>query len=164
MPSSVSTRVRSFARSYFCASPTCRCQCSLACRQLVYEPKVKYHVGDKSPPRISCSIFGWIAALIRTREPELIDKIGLDAVTFLRFLRMMRYAFTAAAVLACAVLIPINVTYSVAHVEAKDRDLLSILTIRDVKGYLLFAHVGMVYVITLIILVGVARGLALLAR
>ncbi|KAI0310225.1 hypothetical protein OF83DRAFT_1272590 [Amylostereum chailletii] len=123
--------------------------------KLVYEPKVKYHVGDKPPPRISSGIFGWIAPLARTREPELLDKIGLDAVTFLRFLRMMRYSFSLIAILTCAVLVPINVTYSLRHVDPKNRDLLSILTIRDVGGYFLFAHVGMSYVITLVVMAGV---------
>src|SRR6267378_1208424 len=48
--------------------------------QNIYEPKVKYHEGAKPPPRISDSLFGWLPPLIRTKEPELLDKIGLDAV------------------------------------------------------------------------------------
>ncbi|KAJ4463219.1 hypothetical protein C8J55DRAFT_567803 [Lentinula edodes] len=58
--------------------------------KIIYEPKVKYHVGDKPPPRISNSLLGWLPPLFRTKEPELVDKLGLDAVTFLRFGRLMR--------------------------------------------------------------------------
>ncbi|KAI0302360.1 DUF221-domain-containing protein [Multifurca ochricompacta] len=116
--------------------------------KIVYEPKVKYHVGDKKPPRISSGILGWISPLVYTKEPELVDKIGLDAATFLRFLRMMRTTFSIVALLTCVILIPINVSYNLKHVPSTDRDILSILTIRDVGGNFLWAHVGMVYVIT----------------
>ncbi|KAK0460961.1 DUF221-domain-containing protein [Desarmillaria tabescens] len=62
---------------------------------IIYEPKVKYHVGNKPPPRINDSVlFGWLPPLLHTKEPELVEKIGLDAVTFLRFLRLLRWLFT----------------------------------------------------------------------
>ncbi|KAJ3557457.1 hypothetical protein NM688_g1463 [Phlebia brevispora] len=120
--------------------------------KIIYEPKVKYHVGDKKPPRISDSIFGWISPLIHTKEPMLIDKIGLDAAMFLRFLRMMRWLFTAVAFLTCAVLMPVNVTYNLKNVKSKDRDVLSFLTIRDVQGNILFVHIAMTYVICAVVL------------
>ena len=63
-----------------------------------------------------------------------MDKVGLDAVTFLRFLRMMRWLFTGIAVLGCGILIPINVYYNLKHVDKEGRDILSMLTIRDVSG------------------------------
>ncbi|VDC00357.1 unnamed protein product, partial [Peniophora sp. CBMAI 1063] len=123
--------------------------------KVIYEPKVKYHEGDKTPPRISSGIFGWVSPLLHTKEPELVDKIGLDAATFLRFLRMMRWIFTGIALSTCAVLLPINITYNLRSVESSDRDVLSMLTIRNVGGYWLFAHVAMVYVITLIVFAGI---------
>jgi hypothetical protein len=115
--------------------------------KVIYEPKVKYHVG-KPPPRISDSIFGWISPLIRTKEPELLDKIGLDAVTFLRFLRLMRWLFSGIAALTCVVLIPINVSYNLRSVPSANRDVLSMLTIRDVAGEWLYVHVAVSYLIT----------------
>ncbi|KAF9469984.1 hypothetical protein BDZ94DRAFT_1243684 [Collybia nuda] len=120
--------------------------------KIIYEPKVKYHVGNKSPPRISDSLFGWLPPLLHTKEPELLDKIGLDAVAFLRFARLMRWLFTAIAFLACSVLIPINVTYNLRNVKASRRDALSMLTIRDVGSDLLYAHVAVTYLITLLII------------
>ncbi|KAE9973342.1 hypothetical protein BLS_003633 [Venturia inaequalis] len=48
--------------------------------------------------------------LMHIEEQELVEKIGLDAVVFLRFLRMLRNIFLILAVIGCAVLIPINVT------------------------------------------------------
>lgn len=120
--------------------------------QIVYEPKVKYHVGDKKPPRISDGIFGWVSPLIHTKEPELVDKIGLDAAVFLRFIRMMRWMFLTIAFLTSAILIPINVTYNLRKVRTKNRDVLSMLTIRDVEGNLLFAHVVVTYVICFVVM------------
>ncbi|KAI0258847.1 hypothetical protein BC834DRAFT_834501 [Gloeopeniophorella convolvens] len=121
--------------------------------KIVYEPKVKYHVGNKEPPRISSSVLGWVSPLIHVKEPELVDKIGLDAAVFLRFLRMMRTALTLVALSTCAVLIPLNVAYNLKKVPKDSRDVLSMLTIRDVSGNLLWAHVGMVYVVTGIVIV-----------
>lgn len=114
---------------------------------MIYEPKVKYHVGNKPPPRISDSLLGWLPPLIHTKEPELVDKIGLDAVTYLRFCRLLRTFFSFVALFTCGVLIPINVTYNLNHVDKTSRDALSMLTIRDVAGNWLFAHVVGTYVI-----------------
>ncbi|KAI0079228.1 DUF221-domain-containing protein [Panus rudis PR-1116 ss-1] len=118
--------------------------------KIVYEPKVKYHVGDKSPPRISDSLFGWVSPLIHTKEPVLVDKIGLDAAVFLRFLRMMRWMFTAIALITCAVLIPVNVAYNLKHVPKQGRDVLSMLTIRDLRGKTIFVHIAGTYVVSFI--------------
>lgn len=125
---------------------------SLCAHQIIYEPKVKYHVGNKPPPRISDSIFGWVSPLLHTKEPELVDKIGLDAAMFCRFLRMMRWLFTAIAFTTCAVLLPVNITFNLKNVPQENRDILSMLTIRDVTGNLLFIHVAVTYVITGIIM------------
>lgn len=114
---------------------------------------MKYHVGDKPPPRVSSGVLGWVSPLINVKEPELVDKIGLDAATFLRFLRMMRTAFSLVALLTCLILIPINVSYNLKNVPAGSRDQLSMLTIRDVQGNYLWAHVGMVYIITAVVIV-----------
>ena len=97
-------------------------------------------------------MFGWFPPLIRTQEPELLDKIGLDAVAFLRFLRMVRWMFTAIAVIGCGVLIPVNVIYNLKKVNSADRDLLSMLTLRDLTGPILFVHVATSYIFTFIIM------------
>ncbi|KAL5504690.1 hypothetical protein ACEPAH_7353 [Sanghuangporus vaninii] len=120
--------------------------------KIVYEPKVKYHVGDKKPPNISDSLLGWFPPLIRTQEPELLDKIGLDAVAFLRFLRMIRWLFTAVAIIGCGVLIPVNVIYNLKKVKSEERDFLSMLTLRNLSGSILFVHVASSYVFTFLVM------------
>ena len=120
--------------------------------QVIYEPKVKYHVGNKPPPKISDGVFGWVSPLVHVKEPELVDKVGLDAVAFLRFTRLLRWLFTSIAFLACAVLFPINITQSTRDRQVQ-RNFLSLLTIRDVRGNFLFVHVAVSYLITLLIVV-----------
>jgi len=120
--------------------------------KMIYEPKVKYHVGDKPPPRISDSLFGWLPPLIHTKEPELVDKVGLDAVTFLRFGRLMRWLFLGVTLLTCGILLPINAVYNLKKVDKADRDVLSMLTIRNVSGNILFVHVAVTYLITFLII------------
>ncbi|KAF8178610.1 hypothetical protein K438DRAFT_1977846 [Mycena galopus ATCC 62051] len=120
--------------------------------KIIYEPKVKYHVGDKSPPRIGDSFCGWLPPLMHAKEPELLDKVGLDAVAFLRFLRLLRQIFAGVAILTCCILIPINFHYNRAHVDPKKRDALSMLTIRDVQGNSLYLHVAVSYLITILVI------------
>ncbi|KIK67510.1 hypothetical protein GYMLUDRAFT_37654 [Collybiopsis luxurians FD-317 M1] len=120
--------------------------------KMVYEPKVKYHVGDKPPPRISDSLFGWLPPLLHTKEPELVDKLGLDAVTFLRFGRLMRWLFTGVTALTCGILLPVNAVFNAKKVSSEKRDVLSMLTIRDVSGNVLFVHVAVTYLITFLIM------------
>lgn len=73
--------------------------------------------------------------LVNTKEPELADKIGLDTVTFLRFLRLFCYLFSIA--------LPESSSYPYSqHNQSKlDYDILSVMTIRDVAGMDLTAHV-----------------------
>lgn len=96
-------------------------------------------------------MFGWLPPLIRCKDAELIDKIGLDAVTFLRFCRLLRWLFTGITLLTCGILLPINVIYNLKNVDADKRDILSMLTIRDVGGTVLYAHVVVTYLITFMI-------------
>ena len=67
----------------------------------------------------------------------MLDKLGLDAVAFLRFSRMLRWMFLIIAALCCAVLIPCDVIYNVKEVDSGRRNALSMLTIQSVGGNVL---------------------------
>ena len=69
----------------------------------------------------------------------------------------MRTLLASVAVLCCAILIPINVNYNLKHVPSTGRDILSMLTIRDVQGSYLFAHVAVTYLITAVVMYSVWR-------
>jgi hypothetical protein len=119
---------------------------------VIYEPKSKYHPENKEPPKISKSFFGWLSPLIHVKEPELVDKVGLDATTFLRFLRMMRWLFTALGILGAVALIPGDAITQLRNPKlAKSRTFLSILTIQSIGGNLVYAHIAASYVFTALI-------------
>ncbi|CAE6492579.1 unnamed protein product [Rhizoctonia solani] len=119
---------------------------------VIYEPKAKYHEGDKSPPKVDAGFFSWVSPLIHVKEPQLLEKIGLDAVTFLRFLRLLRWSFTAVALVSVLGIGVFDYVYNLKHVDATERNPLSMFTIQDIHDEALYVHVAGAYAITLIIL------------
>jgi hypothetical protein len=75
----------------------------------IYARRAKHADSKHAPPMLEKSLFAWTGSVKKIEEQELVEKIGLDAVVFLRFLRMLRNIFLILAVIGCAVLIPINV-------------------------------------------------------
>ncbi|KAK3073251.1 hypothetical protein LTR53_005346 [Teratosphaeriaceae sp. CCFEE 6253] len=74
---------------------------------VVYAPRAKYADSKHAPPPVEKGLFGWIPPLIRTKEQDLVDKVGLDAAIFMRFCRMLRNMFVTLTVIGCGVLIPL---------------------------------------------------------
>jgi hypothetical protein len=56
--------------------------------------------------------FAWLQPVLRTKEPELVECVGLDATVFLRFTKMCRNIFIFLSIIGCGVMIPINITQS----------------------------------------------------
>ncbi|BGP43319.1 hypothetical protein JCM10450v2_007469 [Rhodotorula kratochvilovae] len=117
---------------------------------VVYQPKVKYAADEKRPPKIGKGLLDWVAPVLKTGEQDMLATIGLDSVTYLRFLRMCRNMFLCIAALTCAILIPINVTYNLKYVNSGDRNYLLMLTMSKVRGNWLWAHVVGTYLLTVI--------------
>lgn len=53
--------------------------------------------------------FDWIKQLARVSDDFLIDRIGFDAVMFLRFMRTLRNLLIIMTIVAVAILMPLNV-------------------------------------------------------
>ncbi|KAL3464418.1 hypothetical protein BJX64DRAFT_254961 [Aspergillus heterothallicus] len=79
---------------------------------LVYAPKVKHADRKHAPPPVGKGFFSWLKPLVRTKEPELVDCIGLDATVFIRFTKMCRNIFIFLSIIGCGVMIPLNLTQS----------------------------------------------------
>jgi hypothetical protein len=75
----------------------------------VYAPRAKHADEKHRPLPLDKKPFSWFRAVKDVKEQDLVDKIGLDAVVFLRFLRMVRNIFLVLTVIGCGILIPINV-------------------------------------------------------
>ncbi|POW20998.1 hypothetical protein PSHT_02948 [Puccinia striiformis] len=69
----------------------------------------------QATPKLDDGLFAWLKPLSKATEKELLAQIGLDAVVFLRFLRMCRWMCSLLALLACAMLIPCDVAYNLKH-------------------------------------------------
>ncbi|WEW55134.1 hypothetical protein PRK78_000562 [Emydomyces testavorans] len=79
---------------------------------VVYAPKLKHADRKHAPPPLGKGMFAWVVPIIKTKEDELVDKIGLDATVFLRFTRMCRNLFLVLSVIGCAIMIPVNIAES----------------------------------------------------
>jgi hypothetical protein len=75
----------------------------------VYAPRAKHADEKHRPLPLDKKPFGWLTAIRDVKEQDLVDKIGLDAVIFLRFVRMIRNIFCVVTIIGCGILIPVNV-------------------------------------------------------
>ncbi|CAO1617447.1 unnamed protein product [Parajaminaea phylloscopi] len=119
--------------------------------KIVYQPKLKYAEGDRRPPPLSDSVLGWLPPVLRLSEQDLLPLIGLDAVTFLRFCRMICYITTLLAIIMCGTLIPVDITYHLRN-QGSGAYNLNMLSMFNVKGNYIWAHVAMSYIGTFVAL------------
>lgn len=116
----------------------------------MYAPKLKYADEKHAPPTIGKGLFAWFAPLTKTKEAQLVDKVGLDGTIFLRFTRMCRNIFLTLSGIGIAILIPANTAGS--YISIKDRkEALRIMTPIAIKGTALWAHVFSAYAIDVIV-------------
>lgn len=107
------------------------------------------YAADAPPPPAGNGLFSWFSPVIHVHEQEMLDQIGLDGVTFLRLLRLLRIAFSLIAALAIGVLLPIYVVYNQKKVT--NYTFFSQMTVQNLSGSIMWAPVAAVYVFTLII-------------
>lgn len=123
--------------------------------KIVYAPKYKYAENGRQAPKVGDGFFDWIGPVWRYKENDLLPLIGLDAVTYLRFGRMMRWMVLVLAVAMAVVLMPIDAIFN-----SKNRgqgantsgNNLFFITMKDVSGGYIWAHVVMSYVGTIVAL------------
>lgn len=96
--------------------------------QAIYAPKLKHADERHAPPPIGKAPWSWLTVLARMKEEQLIQVIGMDAVVFLRFCRMIRNMFLVLCVTGIGILIPINVTHHNAYGATKDDKWVEIIT------------------------------------
>lgn len=118
---------------------------------VVYAPKLKYADEKHAPPPIGKGFFAWFSPVTRTKEAELVEKLGLDATVFLRFTRMCRDIFLALSVISIAILIPANTIGSKkTKGESGANGIFLAMTPHDIKQNSLWAHVISAYLIDIV--------------
>ncbi|PWN26882.1 DUF221-domain-containing protein [Jaminaea rosea] len=122
--------------------------------KIVYQPKLKYAAGEKKPPPISDGVFGWIPPILKLGEADLLPLIGLDAVTYLRFCKMIVYITAILAIIMCGTLIPVDLTFHLKNGNDASTKQYNInaLTMNSVSGNYIWAHVAMSYIGTIVAL------------
>ncbi|EPQ31421.1 uncharacterized protein PFL1_00756 [Pseudozyma flocculosa PF-1] len=115
--------------------------------KIVYAPRFKYADEGKAPPKVDEGFFSWVKPVMRYKEHDLLPLIGLDGVTFLRFIRMMRWMLSTLAVVLSVVLMPLDVIYNINHpTRWRPSNRFYWINMSNVHGSYLWGHVAMSYI------------------
>lgn len=100
-------------------------------------------------------LFAWYRPVFKTNEDEYVEKIGLDATLFLRFGRMCRNMFIVLAIVGCAIIIPIDVTKSVAFqkdlANGNTPTAIFLMTPQFLFGDIFWVFVALAYIFDIIV-------------
>ena len=129
---------------------------------VVYAPKLKYADDKHAPPRIGKGMFAWFWPVASIKEPELVEKVGLDGTIFLRFTRMCRDIFVLVTIVAIAVLLPAN--YISSRKNPVSHSFLTLSTPQYAKGAALWVHVVCAWAINIIVAFFLWRNYAAVTR
>ncbi|KAG0345874.1 hypothetical protein BG004_002866 [Podila humilis] len=110
--------------------------------QYLYSPRCRLQV-NPSPP-MSLKFLGWIIPTIKIPEEFYITNVGLDAVMFLRFIKMCLQFCVFNAIVVGTILLPIHYT---AKGEYTELSRMSILNVPN-DSNVLWAHVFLTYLVT----------------
>ena len=89
--------------------------------------------------------------VLKTKEPQLVDSIGLDATIFLRFTKMCRNIFVILSVIGCVVMIPVNITQSGNNDFTKSLSAFTTMTPLYVNAKAIWSQVVCAWVFDIII-------------
>lgn len=123
---------------------------------VVYAPKVKYADEKHQPPKLDKTPWAWIRPIVSLNEGYMIEKIGLDAVVFLRFLRLCRLYLGILTVVGCGAIIPLNIIATnklKADLTSEKTNPLLKLTVSGLYGHWLWPHIVISYVFTIVLLI-----------
>lgn len=109
---------------------------------LVYAPKVKHADQKHAPPPVGKGFFAWIKPVIKTREAQLVDTVGLDAAIFLRFTKMLRNIFIFISIIGCLVMIPVNIAESQKNDDSSALSALTTMTPLYVNAKAIWSQVA----------------------
>lgn len=123
---------------------------------IVYAPRLRHTDEKHRPPPLDKSLFAWYKPVFKTNEDYYVERIGMDATVFLRFARMCRNMFITLAVFGCAIVIPINIIYSVRSGSYKDlnkesKSIFAIMTPSKLSGNVFWTHVVVAYLFDIIV-------------
>lgn len=116
----------------------------------MYAPRAKHADARHAPPQLNNSLFSWLGPATSAKEFELVARVGMDAVVFLRYLRMLRNIFVILTLPCLGVLLPatlIKPTFDSSGVSWYLR-----MTPQFVNGQRMYVWSVMAYFITGVVL------------
>ncbi|KAF9374575.1 hypothetical protein CPB97_012018 [Podila verticillata] len=75
----------------------------------IYQPRTYLVPAEVRAPVLPVGIFSWVTTSFKITDNDLLERIGLDAYMYLRFLRMSAVLFGGFTLIGIPILIPINV-------------------------------------------------------
>lgn len=94
--------------------------------------------------------FAWIKPVIKTKENMLVDTLGVDAVVFLRFTRMLRNIFCVLSVLGVGIMLPVNIATAAKGIPKSN--VFAAMTPVYTFGQGIWAQVILTWVVDLVVL------------
>jgi hypothetical protein len=121
---------------------------------VVYAPKLKYADKKHAPPILGKGLFAWFSPINHIHEADLVDKVGLDAVVFLRFTKMCRNVFLLLSIIGCGVLIPVHIFGSSNYpvTSATERIFATMTPQYVLRGDPMWAHVACTWAFDIVIM------------
>ncbi|KAF9278686.1 hypothetical protein BGZ68_008415 [Mortierella alpina] len=109
----------------------------------IYQPKTYLVTEDIRSPELPPGVFSWITASFKVKDTELLQKVGLDAYMYLRFLRMNAMFFAGCVLLAIPIILPINI---LGEQGLNGLPSMSIGNVSTSQGKRLWAHLVLTYI------------------
>ncbi|KAG8525948.1 uncharacterized protein KY384_000710 [Bacidia gigantensis] len=134
---------------------------------VVYAPKLKYADDKHAPPVIGKGLTDWAPPLLKLREAELVEKIGLDATVFLRFTKMCRNMFGILTIVACGLVLPTNLITGGKDAFAKSTKQTGFWitsTPQYTRGSVLWVHVLAAYLANMVVIFYLWRNYVVITR
>lgn len=135
--------------------------------EIVYAPRLRHADDKRKPPPMDRGLFAWVGPVFKTNETECVniakppcftltrfrymDMIGMDAAVFLRITRMCRNMFFCLAIVACAIILPVNLVMSPDNSFKSSLQIISWLTPINMSGRPFWAYVVCAYAFDIII-------------
>ncbi|PVU93192.1 hypothetical protein BB559_003394 [Furculomyces boomerangus] len=75
----------------------------------LYSPRCRLKKG--APPHINNSFWGWLPVVLNTSERDILFSVGLDAVVYLRYFKLLISLFSTMAFFGMFVIVPLEAIY-----------------------------------------------------
>ncbi|KAJ3865912.1 DUF221 family protein [Lentinula novae-zelandiae] len=124
--------------------------------QRIYSPRTYLPPPDKRSTKLPPGPWKWLPALLDSRAEDIIDKNGLDAYMFLRFLKMLVWIFLVFTVLTFAVIVPVDMIGQNGATSYLEK--ISWINVIDPQEQKRFtAHIVVVYILTIFVIYLIRR-------